>query len=147
MAVKISRGMAGKQVICPRCRTKVTAPHESQAVALAKLATLDADFDAARALVHAEIAAAWAIVLAGDPLDLPARARLRLAATRLTQVSARVTAKMHELAGGSSVYASHPLGRRFRDAHVATQHVMVAPPTLELAGRVLLGLPTDAMLL
>ena len=37
-AVKISRGMAGKQVICPRCRTKVTAPHESQAVALAKLA-------------------------------------------------------------------------------------------------------------
>jgi hypothetical protein len=37
-AVKISRGMAGKQVICPRCRTKVTAPFESQPVALAKLA-------------------------------------------------------------------------------------------------------------
>ena len=116
-------------------------------VVQADFAMAQADLDAARALVHAEIAAAWGRVLAGDPLDLPARARLRLAATRLTQVSARVAAKMHELAGGTSVYASHPLNRRFRDAHVATQHVMVAPATLELAGRVLLDLETDAMLL
>jgi len=118
-----------------------------RSVVQADFAVAQADLDAARALVHAEVASAWATVLAGDPLDLPTRARLRLAATRLTQVSARVAAKMHELAGGSSVYASHPLNRRFRDAHVATQHVMVAPPTLELAGRVLLGLETDAMLL
>jgi indole-3-acetate monooxygenase len=116
-------------------------------VVQADYAVAHADLDAARALVHAEIAAAWGRVVAGDTLDLPARARLRLAATRLTQVSARVAAKMHELAGGTSVYASHPLNRRFRDAHVATQHVMVAPPTLELAGRVLLGLPVDASML
>jgi alkylation response protein AidB-like acyl-CoA dehydrogenase len=116
-------------------------------VVQADFAVAQADLDAARALVHAEIAAAWDRVVAGDTLDLPARARLRLAATRLTQVSARVAAKMHELAGGTSVYASHPLNRRFRDAHVATQHVMVAPPTLELAGRVLLGLPVDASML
>jgi len=116
-------------------------------VVQADYAAAHADLDAARALVHAEIASAWDRVVAGDALDLPARARLRLAATRLTQVSARVAAKMHELAGGTSVYASHPLNRRFRDAHVATQHVMVAPPTLELAGRVLLGLPVDASML
>ena len=116
-------------------------------VVQADFAVAQADLDAAHALVHAEIAAAWDHVVAGDTLDLPARARLRLAATRLTQVSARVAAKMHELAGGTSVYASHPLNRRFRDAHVATQHVMVAPPTLELAGRVLLGLPVDASML
>ena len=116
-------------------------------VVQADFAVAQADLDAARALVHAEIASAWDQVVAGDTLDLPARARLRLAATRLTQVSARVAAKMHELAGGPSVYASHPLNRRFRDAHVATQHVMVAPPTLELAGRVLLGLPADAAML
>lgn len=116
-------------------------------VVQADFAVAYADLAAARALVHAEIASAWDAVVSGDSLDLPARARLRLAATRLTQVSARVAAKMHELAGGSSVYASHPLNRRFRDAHVATQHVMVAPPTLELAGRVLLGLPVDASML
>ena len=116
-------------------------------VVQADFAVAQADLDAARALVHAEIATAWDRVVAGDALELSARARLRLAATRLTQVSARVAAKMHELAGGTSVYASHPLNRRFRDAHVATQHVMVAPPTLELAGRVLLGLPADASML
>jgi indole-3-acetate monooxygenase len=116
-------------------------------VVQADFAAAQADLDAARALVQAEIAGAWDRVVAGDALDLSARARLRLAATRLTQVSARVAAKMHELAGGTSVYASHPLNRRFRDAHVATQHVMVAPPTLELAGRVLLGLPADASML
>jgi alkylation response protein AidB-like acyl-CoA dehydrogenase len=116
-------------------------------VVQADYAAAHADLHAARALVQAEIAAAWDRVVAGDSLDLPARARLRLAATRLTMVSARVAAKMHELAGGTSVYASHPLNRRFRDAHVATQHVMVAPPTLELAGRVLLGLPVDATML
>ena len=116
-------------------------------VVQADFAVAHADLAAARALVHAEIAVAWDRVAAGDTLDLPMRARLRLAATRLTQVSARVAAKMHELAGGTSVYASHPLNRRFRDAHVATQHVMVAPPTLELAGRVLLGLPVDASML
>jgi alkylation response protein AidB-like acyl-CoA dehydrogenase len=116
-------------------------------VVQADYAAAHADLHAARALVMAEIAAAWDRVVAGDALDLPQRARLRLAATRLTQVAARVAAKMHELAGGTSVYASHPLNRRFRDAHVATQHVMVAPPTLELAGRVLLGLPADASML
>ena len=116
-------------------------------VVQADYAVAQADLHAARALVHAEIASAWDRVVAGNTLDMQARARLRLAATRLTQVSARVAAKMHELAGGTSVYASHPLNRRFRDAHVATQHVMVAPPTLELAGRVLLGLPADASML
>ncbi len=116
-------------------------------VVQADFAVAQADLDAARALAHAEIATAWDRVVAGDALELSVRARLRLAATRLTQVSARVAAKMHELAGGTSVYASHPLNRRFRDAHVATQHVMVAPPTLELAGRVMLGLPADASML
>jgi indole-3-acetate monooxygenase len=31
-----------------------------------------------------------------------------------------------------------------RDAHAATQHMLVAPATWELTGRVLLGMPTDA---
>jgi len=34
-----------------------------------------------------------------------------------------------------------------RDVHVATQHVMVAKPTYEVAGRVLLGLDAGSELL
>ena len=102
---------------------------------------------AARALVQQDIAAAQGQIAAGTPLDAQQRARLRAAATHLVHTAADVTTTCYTLAGGSAVYASHPLSRRFRDAHVATQHVMVAPPTWELAGRVLLGLPTDIAML
>jgi indole-3-acetate monooxygenase len=51
------------------------------------------------------------------------------------------------MAGGTAVYSIHPLQRRLRDAHVATQHMMVGPSTWELTGSVLLGLPTDDMAL
>ena len=50
---------------------------------------------------------------------------------------------MYHAGGGTSIYDSSTLQRRFRDVHVATQHMMVAPATWELAGRLLLGLPTD----
>ena len=55
-----------------------------------------------------------------------------------------MTRTAYDMAGGTAVYSSHPLQRRLRDAEVATQHMMIAPPTYELTGRVLLGLPTDA---
>jgi hypothetical protein len=47
------------------------------------------------------------------------------------------------LAGGSAIYDSVTLQRRWRDAVVAGQHMLVAPPTLELTGRLLLGAETD----
>ena len=50
---------------------------------------------------------------------------------------------MYTLGGGTSVYRDSALQRIFRDVHVATQHMMVAPPTMEVAGRLLLGLETD----
>lgn len=109
----------------------------------ADYATAHARLAAARALAETEIAAAWTAAEAGTPPDIASRARLRLTATHLTQTAAEVATVAYAQAGGTSVYASHPLSRRFRDAHVATQHMMVGPSTLELTGRVLLGVPTD----
>ncbi len=110
----------------------------------AAYAEADARLAAARCLVDQAIAAAWELASAGAPLPVEARAGLRRAATHMVRTAADVTRAMYDLAGGSAAYASHPLQRRFRDAHVATQHIMVAPATWELAGRVALGLPTDA---
>jgi indole-3-acetate monooxygenase len=76
-------------------------------------------------------------------LSLTDRANLRIAATHAVRTSAEVTRIMHDLGGGTSVYETCPLSRRFRDAHVATQHIMVAPGSLELAGRALLGIEGD----
>lgn len=97
----------------------------------------------ARAWYFAAIEDAWAEAKAGEAISLDGRARLRLASTHATRVSAEACRDLHDLAGGSAVYLDNPLQRRFRDAHVATQHMMVAPPTLEVTGRALLGLPTE----
>ncbi len=132
----------------------ITRKSAGSARTLAERGTVQADFaradaglESARALVGVAIATAFAAATAGEALDTILRARLRQAATHLTRTAAEVTRIAFDLAGGGAVYASHPLQRRFRDAHVATQHMMVASPTWELTGRVLLGLPTNAMAL
>ena len=98
---------------------------------------------AARALLLTEVAEAWQAAEGAGDIGERHRLGLRLAATHATEVAAKVTSTMYHAAGGSSIYDSSPLQRRFRDVHVATQHVMVAPATWELCGRLLLGLPTD----
>ena len=45
--------------------------------------------------------------------------------------------------GGTSIYETSPLQKRFRDVHAATQHMLIGPSTWELTGRLMLGLPTD----
>jgi hypothetical protein len=54
---------------------------------------------------------------------------------------------MYNAGGGTAIYASSPLQRCFRDVHVLTQHTLVAPATLELVGRVLLGVEADTAML
>jgi hypothetical protein len=50
---------------------------------------------------------------------------------------------MYNAAGGTPVYNRSPLSRIFRDMHVATQHIMVGPPTYELVGRHYLGMEIE----
>jgi alkylation response protein AidB-like acyl-CoA dehydrogenase len=109
----------------------------------AQVARAEASLRAARALMQSAVADAWAQALAGEAISTERRLGLRLAATHATSAAADAARSMYELGGGSSIYDSSPLQRRFRDAHVATQHMMVAPSTWELSGRILLGLPTD----
>ena len=112
-----------------------------------QVAQAEALVGGARALLLDTVGAAWSAVSAGEPMTLERRARLRLAATHAVREAARAVDLMYEAGGGTAIYDESSLQRRFRDVHVATQHVMVAPPTLELVGRVLLGLETDTEML
>lgn len=118
-----------------------------QPITQVELAKAEAALGAARALLTHTVARTWATTVDGQEVDDTDRARLRAAATHAAQTAASVTRAMYELGGGSSIYATSPLQRHFRDAHVVTQHMLVAPPTYGLAGRVLLGLPDDTVLL
>ena len=115
--------------------------------AQATLAESEAKLRSARAFYYDAIGEAWKAASAGDSLGVEHRASLRLAATHATRTSADVCRAMYDLGGGSALFLSSPLQRRFRDAHAGTQHMMIAPQTYELAGRVLMGLPTDASLM
>lgn len=75
------------------------------------------------------------------------RVALRLAAAQTAQAMPEMILHLHALAGGSDAYLSSPLQRAMRDAMVASQHMMVSPALIELAGRQALGLPVDAALL
>jgi alkylation response protein AidB-like acyl-CoA dehydrogenase len=114
-----------------------------RATVQAEVARAEASLRAARGLLLAEADAAWLAAESGAAIPEEHRLGLRLAATHATGVAAEVVTAMYHAGGGSSIYDSSPLQRRFRDVHVATQHMMVAPATWELAGRLLLGLPTD----
>jgi hypothetical protein len=71
------------------------------------------------------------------------RALLRLAACHAVTEAAAAVDLVYEAGGGSSIYATSPLQRCFRDVHTATQHIMVSPTAATLAGRILLGIESD----
>jgi alkylation response protein AidB-like acyl-CoA dehydrogenase len=86
---------------------------------------------------------AWEQASAGRQLDDQMRIDLRLAATTATRRSLEAVDLCYHAGGGTAVYSLNPLQRVFRDAHVACQHAMVAPRTLEPLGRHAFGLPTS----
>jgi alkylation response protein AidB-like acyl-CoA dehydrogenase len=109
----------------------------------AEVARAEAALRAARAGLYEAITEAWDASLAEGVIPVSARTGLRLAATHATAVGAQVTHTAYLLGGGTAIYGTSPLQRRYRDANVATQHMLVAPATWELTGRLLLGLDTD----
>ncbi len=118
-------------------------PLAQRAAVQADVSRAEASVRAARALLLGEASAAWSSAQAGHGVSTTQRMGLRLAATHATDRAADAVGMMYRAGGGTSIYDSSPLQRRFRDVNVATAHMMIGQPTLELTGRVLLGLPTD----
>ncbi len=107
-------------------------------------ARAEAGLRAARALLFEAVADAESAAT-GDGGEIPValRAAVRLASTHAVEAAAVCVDAAYRLGGGSAIYETSPLQRRFRDVHAATQHMLVAPATWELAGRSLLALELD----
>ena len=101
----------------------------------------------ARLFLFDSLARLWAIVTATGEAPMEARAHVRLAASHAVASAAQAVDLMYTAAGASSIYASCPLERAFRDVHIITQHHGVQPRVMESTGRVLLGLEPDTPLL
>jgi alkylation response protein AidB-like acyl-CoA dehydrogenase len=107
------------------------------------LAEAEAQLRSARAFYFEMMGKAWDETKAKGKASTETRRDLRLAITHAARSSVRAVDLMYNLGGGTSVYKASPLQRIFRDVHVASQHMQVATPTMETAGRHMLGLDGD----
>jgi alkylation response protein AidB-like acyl-CoA dehydrogenase len=108
------------------------------------VADASAKLRAARLFFYDAINIGWQQAQQQGAASIAARSDIRLATTHAVSTAVAVIDSLYTLAGGSSVYLSSPLQRHFRDVHVASQHMMVSEATLELVGRIQLGLETNA---
>jgi alkylation response protein AidB-like acyl-CoA dehydrogenase len=136
-----------KQLVLTKKSAGASKSHAERTTVQAGIARMEAKLGAADAYLREVVTECWQSAKEDGALTPLARAKLRNACTYATEISAEIAKSAHEMAGGTAVFESHPLQRRFRDAHVATQHIATAWPTYELAGRILLDLPTDTAML
>jgi alkylation response protein AidB-like acyl-CoA dehydrogenase len=125
----------------PQFSSRTLAEHPFTHIELARA---EAGLRAARAHLLDEVATMWDACVAGDPVTIEQRVRVRLAGVNAAEQAARAADVAYTLAGGTSVYSTSILQRLQRDAHVPTQHIQAAPKLYETLGRALLGQEIDA---
>ena len=108
------------------------------------VAEADTALRAARSLFYENIRQGWQYAQTA-PGTLEDRRAMRTATVHAVTTSINVIDRMYTLMGGSSVFETSCLQRHFRDVHVASQHMMVGEPIMELAGRVMLELDDQAL--
>lgn len=100
-----------------------------------------------RALVSELLAKMWAQVLAGEHITTRERALFQLACSDAVRSCIAAVDAVCDAAGTTANQQAHPLERIARDVRVVRQHVTVASHHIDDAGRVLLGLPAQGMML
>lgn len=126
--------LAGAKTPTGASRTLANRP-----AAQADLARATASVEAAWALTRESVQSAYDEAQRAGRMSLETKARLRLAAANNAWSAVDAVDRLYHAAGGSSIYRHNRLQQCFRDAHVATQHVMVAQPIYEVVGKVQLG--------
>jgi alkylation response protein AidB-like acyl-CoA dehydrogenase len=109
------------------------------AVVQANVAQREARIGAARAYLTDTLATIWS---ADDSwvIDVPARARVRLACCFAIQAAEAVAHYTYKAAGTDAIFLGTPFERRFRDMHTLSQQMQSRAAHFESVGQVLLGI-------
>ena len=100
----------------------------------------------AEALLFTAVDDMWRTVKARRRPTLEQRAQLRMGCVNAGVSAAEAVDIVYRLGGSASIFEGNRIERCFRDVHTATQHGALAPRTLEVVGRVLLGLDPQGLL-
>jgi alkylation response protein AidB-like acyl-CoA dehydrogenase len=115
-------------------------------VVQAEVARAEARLGAARAYLLDTLASVYAIADDIDPIDVPARARVRLACANAIHDAVGVADFVYKAAGVDAIFTGGPFERRFRDIHTLSQQIQSRSAHFEAVGQVLLGLPAETFL-
>jgi alkylation response protein AidB-like acyl-CoA dehydrogenase len=110
------------------------------AVVQSRVARMEAKLGAARAFMTQTLREAWDGAGDGEPIDVPARAAVRLACAQAILAANEVADESYKAAGVSAIFDGSAFGRRFRDIHTLLQQIQSREAHFEAVGQVLLGI-------
>ena len=80
------------------------------------------------------------------PIDVPDRARARLAGSHAISNAVAVADWTYKAAGVDAIFPGSPFERRFRDIHTLSQQIQSRDAQYEIVGQVFLGNPPEVFL-
>jgi alkylation response protein AidB-like acyl-CoA dehydrogenase len=109
------------------------------AVVQSNVAQMEARLGAARAFLVETLSDIWS---ADDSwvIDVPARARVRLACALAIQTAEAVADYSYKAAGVDAIFLGTAFERRFRDIHTLSQQIQSRTAHFEAVGQIMLGI-------
>ena len=104
--------------------------------------------EVARSAARLGAARAYLLEIVGDlyerarpeaPMDIPARARVRLGCTHAIHTAIETADMVYKAAGVDAIFPGSPFERRFRDMHTLSQQIQSRGAHYEAVGHILLG--------
>jgi alkylation response protein AidB-like acyl-CoA dehydrogenase len=111
-----------------------------------RLSQAEALVCSARLFLFETVERVWRDVVARREAAVETRAHGRLATWHAVTSACQAVDLVYLTGGATSLYATCPIERAFRDVHAITQHIGVHPRVLETTGRVFFGLEPDVPL-
>jgi indole-3-acetate monooxygenase len=117
------------------------------AVVQANVAQIEARLGAARAYLVETLATVWEIAGETGVIDVPDRARVRLACSFGIQSAEAVADYVYKAAGTDAIFLGTAFERRFRDMHTLSQQMQSRAAHFEAVGQILLGIEPPGIFL
>ena len=119
------------------------SPLRDNAVVQSNLAQAEVNLRAARGFLLQSMADIWKDLSAGSLITVEQRMGIRMASTNAIHKACAAVDFAYAAAGATSIFASHPLERRFRDIHTVTQQLQGRLSHFETVGAWMMGLDAD----
>jgi alkylation response protein AidB-like acyl-CoA dehydrogenase len=147
VALGIARAMLDEFVmLASRKAPRGLSRLADSALAQSGVARAEARHGSARAYLMETLGTIYAQAGETAPIDIPDRARVRLACTNAIHAAAEVADFAYKEAGVDAIFPGSPFERRFRDMHTLTQQIQSRGAHFEAVGQVLLGVPPEVFL-